>query len=477
MTKSSGEPKQAYSDSEVLDAAFRIEHTTDNGYPALDLYLQTFELVDQRIWYAHPESEWPLLATITPTRIIMRPIHVNPHRVRYLNQKNGRFGTVIYEDDRENELPDEAEEAVLSIEQRLPYGLFDPPGDGLGLAQDLDMVWQTLSRVRGAGILVVSRKRATALTEGVICIREDELDKLRRKFNRIKKSGRELIRHTKQSVVHDNVLTKLDPEKFRRLIQVNQTLVEVRSETAAEAKRRAQGDGWGTETVREIVQRLPILAKQAPSDLMMLHAEIERATLAKVIEKYEELLGKTTQERHWQMFFEQNKLVLSMVFARPVELLHTQFHAKSSTITGAGAQIGDFLFGELGQALAIVEIKKPGTELVQGKAYRGVEVFGPSTELSGAMTQVLYQQSELRQRWAQITIDTEELRPWKPDVIRCVVIAGSMPTEQVKRRSFEVFRNSCKDVEVVTFDELLNKLKLLHKHLTPLEKPADDVPF
>jgi len=479
MTTSSGEPQHAYSDSDVLDAAFRIEHTTDNGQPALNLFLRTFELFDRdaRIWHARPKSEWPLLATISPTTIIMRPIHANPHQVQYLSQKNGHFGIVIYEDGRESDLPDEADEAALSIAVRLPYGLFDPPGDGLGLPKDLDAVWQTLSRVQGAEILVVSRERATALTESVICIREDELDKLRRKFNRTKTAGRRLIRQTKQSVVHDDVLTKLDPARFRRVIQVNQPLLEVRRETAAEAKRRAQSDGWGIETVREVVQRLPNLAKQAPRDLMMLHAEIERATLAKVIEECGELLGKTTQERHWQAFFEHNKLVLSMVFARPVELLHIQFHAKPSTISGAGAQIGDFLFGELGQALAIVEIKKPGTELVQGKAYRGEEVFGPSAELSGAITQVLFQQSELRQRWMQHTNDTEELRSWKPDVIKCVVIVGSTPTEPVKRRSFEVFRNSCKDVEVVTFDELLNKLKLLYRYLTPPEKPADDVPF
>ena len=479
MTKSSGKPKKTYSDGEVLDAKFRIEHTKENGQPALDLFLQTFELVDQkaRIWHSHPEGTWPLLATITPNRIIMHPIHANPHRVQYLNQKNGRFGVVIYEDDLENDLPNEADKAALSISERLPYGLFDLPGDGLGLPKDLDAVWQTLSRVQGAEILVVSRKRATALTEGVICIREDELDKLRRKFNRTKTAGRKLVRQTKQNVVHDDLLTKLDPEKFRRIIQVNHPLVEVRRETVAEAKHRSQGDSWEAETVREIVQRLPSLAKQAPRELMMLHAEIERATLAKVIERYDDLLGKTTQEKHWQTFFEQNKLVLSMVFARPVQLLHTQFHAKPSTLTGAGAQIGDFLFGELGQALAIVEIKKPGTELLQGKAYRGEEVFGPSADLSGAMTQVLYQQSELRQRWTQHASDTEGLRPWRPDVIKCVVIAGKTPTEPVKCRSFEVFRNSCKDVEVVTFDELLNKLRLLHKYLTPPEKSTDDVPF
>lgn len=407
----------------------------------------------------------------------MRPIHANPHRVQYLNQKNGRFGIVIYEDGYENELPNEAEAAVSSIAARLPYALFDLPEDGLGLPKDLDLVWQTLSRIPDPVILFISRNQPTAITKGVICINEEDLDDLRRTFNRTKTAGRKLIRQTKQSFVHDELLTKLDPEKFRRLIRVNQPLVQVRRETIAEAKQRAKGVTLGTEAVHEIIQRLPALANQAPHELMKLHAEIERATLAKVIEKYDELLRKTTKESQWQTFFEQNKLVLSMAFARPVELLHTQFHAKPSTITGAGAQIGDFLFGELGQALAIVEIKTPGTELVYPKPYRGREVFGPTLELSGAITQVLYQQSELRQRWMFHTNDTESLKSWKPDVIKCFVIAGLTPSEPVKCRSLDVFRNSCKDVEVVTFDELLNKLKLLHKYLTPPQMPQDDVPF
>lgn len=478
MTAISEESKQAYSDSEVLNAAFRTEHTIYNGQPALNLFLRTFELVDQdgAIWHACPEVAWPLLATITPTRVIMRPIHANPHRMQYLRQKNGQLITVIYEDGHELHLPDDAADAARSLVERLPYELFDPPEAGLGLPKYLDSVWQTLSRIHGISTLLVSRKRATALTESMICIKEDELDKLRRKFNRIKTAGRMQVRQSKQSQVYEELLTKLDPVKFRRLIPVAQSSVLFRYESFAEAKTRTLVDE-DSDTVRKIVQRLPKLAKQTQSDLMKLHAEIERTTLATVIGKYDELLNKTTQEKHWQTFFEQNKLVLSMVFSRPVELLHTQFHAKPTTLTGAGAQIGDFLFGELGQALAIVEIKKPGTKLVQGNAYRGAEVFGPSAELSGAITQVLHQQSELRQRWPQLTQDTESLRPWKSDVIRCVVIAGSTPSESVKRRSFEVFRNSCKDVEVVTFDELFNKLKLLHKYLSPTETPVDDVPF
>ncbi|MFK4234417.1 Shedu immune nuclease family protein [Pseudomonas guariconensis] len=48
-----------------------------------------------------------------------------------------------------------------------------------------------------------------------------------------------------------------------------------------------------------------------------------------------------------------------------------------------------------------------------------------------------------------------------------LVVAGTLPTEPIQLRSFEVFRNACKDVDIVTFDELLAKLEFLEKHLNP----------
>ncbi|GAB7530603.1 hypothetical protein PS3A_30140 [Pseudomonas sp. 3A(2025)] len=200
---------------------------------------------------------------------------------------------------------------------------------------------------------------------------------------------------------------------------------------------------------------------------MVLHAEIERVTLAKMIDAFKVKLANKLSENHWQKFFEQNKFVLSMAFARPVELTHTQFHAMGSTLTGAGAQIGDFLFKEYGQAVAIVEIKTPETGLLQGTAYRGKHVFGPSSYLSGAVTQVLFQQSELRKRWFNHVYDNPALRLSDADVIKCVVVAGRTPIEPIKLRCLEVFRNACKDVYIITFDELLAKLEFLEAELTP----------
>lgn len=45
--------------------------------------------------------------------------------------------------------------------------------------------------------------------------------------------------------------------------------------------------------------------------------------------------------------------------------------------------------------------------------------------------------------------------------LECVVLAGRAPQPLEEQRSFEIFRNSLKDVRVLTFDELLAKLRSL----------------
>ncbi|MGS0738169.1 Shedu immune nuclease family protein [Pseudomonas sp. GG8] len=462
---------QPFSDDDVLEASFRLEIATEGTEPARKLFLRTYMLANAqaRTWHALPEEDWPLLATILPNRIIMRPIHINPHAQRYLEPKNGRFTTVIYVDDCGDELPDDADAAALRIDSRLAWRLFDPASNGLGLNSDLNPVWQGLSRIQHADILVISQHPEMHAKDGVVSVSAQEVDKLRRAFNRVTTNGRKLIRQTKQRIVHDEVLTRLNPERFQRVVQENQTLVEVRREGANQAAARERAER--RSNVQAVRQQLSALVTEAPQELMVLHAEIERVTLAKMIEAFKVKLATRLTEPHWQRFFEQNKFVLSMAFARPVELTHTQFHAKGSALTGAGAQIGDFLFKEYGQALAIVEIKTPETALLQGAAYRGQDVFGPNSALSGAVTQVLFQQSELRQRWMSHVYDNPALRLSGADVIKCVVVAGRTPTDPMKLRCLEVFRNACKDVDIVTFDELLAKLEFLEMELTPKPEP------
>ena len=134
------EGQQILSGDDVMEAQFKLQEATENGEPAQKLYLKTFQPIDRdmQIWQARPESERPLLATNLANRIIMYPIHANPHTKRYLKPKHGRFTTVIYEDGARSDLPSDPQDAAAHVALRLASSIFDLPGDGLGLIKDLD---------------------------------------------------------------------------------------------------------------------------------------------------------------------------------------------------------------------------------------------------------------------------------------------------------------------------------------------------
>ena len=462
---------------EVMEPVFHLVSAEAGDEICSKLYMQTFEKSEGNLgWRSCPTAQWHLLAAIFLGRIVMYPVHTNPHTLRYLNPQHGRFHTLIYEDIQESDpLPENADDATCQIELRLPRLLFnDTCRQGLGLKKDLSGLWQELSSLNGVNNITISERKSTQRIGQVACINRSDLDLLRRGFNRVKRRRRDAIKLSEARLVHDEVFTKLDPERFHRTVPVDapSRLVEFVRVSPQQSTSDARSERQSS--VQAVRSQLPTLASEMPSELLKLHAEIELVTLAKMIEKYGDMLTKSLNENRWQRFFEDNIFILSMVFVRPIRLLHTQFHAQSASLDGSGAQIGDFLFGEQGQALAIVEIKRPSTKLLLKTPYRNTTVYAPNADLSGAVTQVLHQQSALRSNWLSHRGDAT-LNESRADVVKCVVIAGMLPAELTQRRSFEIFRNACKDVEIVTFDELLGKLKLLHQHF--LNPPTTDIPF
>ncbi len=82
--------------------------------------------------------------------------------------------------------------------------------------------------------------------------------------------------------------------------------------------------------------------------------------------------------------------------------------------------------------------------------------------MAGSVTQVLNYRHELVQNLNKLTEGTDvRLNAFNP---KCAVIIGNAEAElkdQTARRSFELFRASLKDVEVVTYDELFRKVEIL----------------
>jgi hypothetical protein len=114
---------------------------------------------------------------------------------------------------------------------------------------------------------------------------------------------------------------------------------------------------------------------------------------------------------------------------------------------------------------AIVEIKRPSTKLLNDNPYRA-DVYTPSLELAGSVNQALDQKYHFEQEITQLAKNSEE-HELESFSVHCCLIIGTVPSGKDQRKSFELFRGNSKDVHIVTFDELLEKLKQLRDFLTP----------
>jgi hypothetical protein len=82
--------------------------------------------------------------------------------------------------------------------------------------------------------------------------------------------------------------------------------------------------------------------------------------------------------------------------------------------------------------------------------------------LAGTIVQVLNYRTELIKKLKDLIEDTDyHLTAFNP---KCIVIIGNANEELndvQSRKSFEIFRNSLKDVEIITYDELFRKVEIL----------------
>ena len=121
--------------------------------------------------------------------------------------------------------------------------------------------------------------------------------------------------------------------------------------------------------------------------------------------------------------------------------------------------------------MAFIEIKTHKSELMKkGKAYRGNDVYGMSIDLSGAVSQVLNQRDNFQKHFATIKMDSDEA--FESFNSKCVVLMGQIKLLSVKQhRPFELVRSNSKDVEIITFDELLGKIENIQKLIEGKFKP------
>jgi hypothetical protein len=203
------------------------------------------------------------------------------------------------------------------------------------------------------------------------------------------------------------------------------------------------------------------LASVAPEQMPSFAALLGLAGLKEAIEFWNHNNGQN-DEQFWQNALSSRAYILSQLFSYPVVIIGEKAFVGGKQITARGGKEVDFLLSaESTDAVLLVEIKTPGTQLLAHKYREGV--YPLSGELSGAVIQVLRYKQNLVRNFDSVTSEhPKRLTLGDP---KCVIVAG-MTTElkdQSSRESFELLRERFQGVTVITFDELFLKLKnLIH---------------
>lgn len=182
------------------------------------------------------------------------------------------------------------------------------------------------------------------------------------------------------------------------------------------------------------------------------------------------------EEKFWQELFKQHPNILSTIIPSVVHIIEDQPYFGGKAIDNKGGTIGDFLYKSGTNNVSIIEIKTPSTDLL-GTEYRN-DVFCPSKELSGSIIQIRKQKDNLMKEYDHIRrkslIKGKDFDAYDPKSY--IIIGDSSKLNSIELESFELFRNSLKDIEIITFNELIEKLKIFQKYITQdFEESIEDI--
>lgn len=208
-------------------------------------------------------------------------------------------------------------------------------------------------------------------------------------------------------------------------------------------------------------------AAQAVGQLRVLGSEsLQRLSTAAGIASVEAALTEWESNRNnkseefWQKLLSRYAFVLSQAFSFPLVIIKAKAYLGGKRLDNTGGHLADYLAANPStRNPVIIEIKTPGTPLLQKHKYRD-DIYAPSEDLTGGAAQVLnYRQNLLADR--SLTRGYEDrLEILSP---HCMLLIGDTAqlTDEDQRRSFELTRAGYRDVLVITYDELFGRLRAL----------------
>ncbi|MFJ2323200.1 Shedu immune nuclease family protein [Pseudomonas sp. NPDC087817] len=409
---------------------------------------------------------WHLILEVTPDDLIIHPIYPRSTHPQYGEPRYDTIKSIIIT--RPVYQPYAHPSDKYDVEELLgglPAGLSKDWRYGLGFHYEYRYIVNAVASLEGVKEIMLhgERGRNDARVKGsTYFLGVDQLEVLRKRLDQLTQRHQRETAADKKLVCYTGLLHKAAPELYppraRKLApDMLANLVSLGSVTPQLSPKDQQ------QAAKLAQQSVPTLAKSEPRTLFNLKAEIELVTLGQLIEVYRKMMDSNANETRWQAFLSKNPFILDMAFGYPVKKIADQPYVGGKNFSGRGGQYSDFLMAAKATGnLALIEIKHPQHDLL-GKQYR--KTYTPSYELSGSVGQIISQRSHVQREIYGLAHDLKERV--HAHAVAAIVIIGRTPEEEDKQEAFEQYRNGLKDVLVVTFDELQDRLESIHRALTP----------
>ena len=377
-------------------------------------------------------------------------------------------------------LPLDDETQVMMVLESLPSCFIKDYDYGLGFRKAFRFIVHAVEELTDCTEIAISESRKTGVDEKgkTFYISSTDLDKVRKTINRTVRNSQTAAQSVNYGATRNFFAEILD----KPIVPIRTGRSPLRKRIT-EAVLRGEGSLSADEQdeVLDVVARnTKSLAMSQPDKLSTLKKDIKLVTLEALIQSYQEMMQTKLAEKHWQEFLDANSFILGLAFGYPVVKVRGQASVGGHRLSGGGETIADFLVkNSLTNNSAIIEIKTPQTKMFNKSAYLG-EIYSPSGQLVGAVNQTLDQKHNFEREIARIK-DNSRLFNIESYSVRCCLVVGTMPSGEDMKKSFELFRGNSKHVEIVTFDELLEKLKglrdLLTSRVTRIERQPIEPPF
>lgn len=338
----------------------------------------------------------------------------------------------------------------------LPDGFQRGWGFGFGILKEYKLLVDVAIEAGGFEEIRITRSERVGADDSVYWMPEADFETMKSEIDRFHSNalrvGLALKRQSTFSYFAKRLGLEEKPLRFRNNTLSHQLKPLIETDQNLDAQEVQNVIDTVSDNARAIANTNPKL-------LAKLKEDIELVTLERLVDKFGEMIGQRLKEGDWQKFFWENPFVLTMVVGSPIMVVSQQAFVGGTKLLGEGDKIADYLVKNFATGnSAIIEIKTPDSELCQKKEYRGLNP--PSKELVGSVNQVLEQKNEFVTNFHRIK---SENKLWDVAAyhIRCFVIIGRTPSTENAKKAFEIYRGNSRNVDVLTFDELLGSLKQL----------------